>query len=215
MSGNYRGGRGGQRREPWTERKDFKADPIKQYLICRGCANDRAVELCIAGKIDLSDIPDYTDRLTVLRMGQLEIDPKVSAEIIRIASRVQERRRAHSEEAPARILCETCVYGPSGTDECCDDDPDFPYDATECVDYESGVGETKDDLNQSNEDMENHVADERLQEKEDQQRQTEEEQALEDKPATVDGQTTYTCATCKKVYKTMRGLQRHMESQHG
>lgn len=71
--------------------KDFKADPIKQFLISRGCSRDRAVDLCVAGKIELKDIPDMTDKLTLIHFGCINVSDAVDAEIKRIALKVQDR----------------------------------------------------------------------------------------------------------------------------
>jgi uncharacterized C2H2 Zn-finger protein len=79
----------GQNRQPIQ----YVSDKIKQFLISRGTARDRAVELCCAGKIELKQIPDYTDRLTILHFGQISVSPSVDAEILRIAARCTERQR--------------------------------------------------------------------------------------------------------------------------
>jgi hypothetical protein len=176
MRGNYNNGGG---------KKEFKADPIKQFLISRGTARDRAVDLCCAGKIDLNQIPDYTDRLTILHFGQISVDPMVDAEILRIAQRVKARTAPDNEETPpetepenkdAPILCDDCVHGPQGTGEC---NEAGTWD--QCQDYEApGQDEPE--------------------------RQT---------PTTEERDPVYHCGTCSKEYKTLRGLQKHKEIEHG
>ncbi len=57
--------------------KDFKADPLKGFLMVRSVALSYAKDLCIANKIKLAQIPDYQDRMTVLQYGQIKTSPQV------------------------------------------------------------------------------------------------------------------------------------------
>lgn len=212
MSGNYRGGnRGGG-----GGTKDFKADPIKQFLISRGSARDRAVELCCAGKITLAQIPDYTDRLTVLHFGHISVDPQVDLEVKRIAARCVER----SKQQPA-------------SDEHGDQSQDVPemQDLCDtCADYGNGcqVQEEERPIHEChqyyNVDDAHADAEMRRQQEEEEQRRAEaeaeaehnaqqEQQANSDKggPAPQD---EYKCETCGKTYATLRGLQQHSRKAH-
>jgi hypothetical protein len=218
MSGNYRGGnRGG------GGKKDFKADPIKGYLSARSMAVAYAKDLCVSGKITLAQLPDYADRMTILQYGQISVDPQVDKEILRIAARVKKRAEQADKKLyglpdgkdDRSILCLDCMWGSEvGTGEC----GTHTQDAYECDDYEKfEEGEP------GSADLEELAAAERQREYEEQQRQAAEddvsnagkkEEDLKDKPSTVDGATTYTCGTCSKVYKTMKGLQRHEKAVH-
>lgn len=87
--------------------KQYVSDKIKQFLISRGTARDRAVELCIAGKITLKEIPDYTDRLTVIHFAGLAVDPAVDAVMLKIAARVVKRHKeAKASKSPMDKLAE-------------------------------------------------------------------------------------------------------------
>jgi hypothetical protein len=198
MSGNYQGG----------QKKDFKADPIKLYLSARSYATAWAKDLCVAGKIELSQIPDYTDRMTVLQYGQMSTDPKVDAEVMRIAARIQARvHQAAQELLDRQNLCLSCEWGrETGTDEC----EAKEQDMLECTHYSE---QPKDD------DMEQHAANERTWEREEQERQAAEEDAVAGtsdqmdtgKPGDI---SVYKCGTCNKTYKTLRGLEQHTKKVH-
>lgn len=194
MSEKYKGNRGGGT-------KDFKADPKKQFLIARGCSEDRAVELCVANKITLEQIPDYTDRLTILRIGQLSIDPMVDAEVIRIAKRIQSRMETKQEEP---------------------EDKGFDDQCSTCVDL--GVACQVGDRDRPVEDCDHHYhkddaeadAEIKRQDEEEQQRHAEEES--EETPRRIEakeGGVVYRCGTCDKEYKTISGLQKHEKTLHG
>jgi len=68
-----------------NELKQYTADRFKQYLITRSVAAKMALELCLAGKIELKDIPTYTDKFTLLHFGQIQVEPEVDREILRIS----------------------------------------------------------------------------------------------------------------------------------
>lgn len=74
-------------------KKEFTADPLKQFLITRAVSLGQAVQLCIADKIELKDIQNTTDKFTLVQYGMIELTPKVEKEVIRIASKVQERAK--------------------------------------------------------------------------------------------------------------------------
>ena len=205
MAGNYnsRGGGGGK--------KDFKADPLKGFLLARSVALSYAKDLCVAGRIELEQIPDYTDRMTILQYGQISVDPKVNAEILRIAARVKERADKKPVEQ-VKVLCDDCVFGPKGTDECAEGDPDFSYDFKDCSNYEDGNGP----------DMEQHAANERQREQEEAERQAAEDDASDNQTPFFPTRLlrtsvapAYKCGTCEKTYKTLRGLQKHEEKCNG
>lgn len=190
---NNRGPRGGV--------KEYKSDPGKQWLISRGSARDRAVELCIAGKITLKQIPDYTDRLTVLQFGQLSIDPMVDAEVIRIAKRIQLRmKEAKDPDEPDKP-----TFGLGFTDQC-----------STCVDC-GGVCSVADE-NRPVLDCEHYYGKEdaeadaelKRQDEEKEQRHTEEESRETTRTIeTKEGGVVYKCGTCQKEYKTLKGLEKH------
>ena len=172
--GNYQNGGGG---------KDYKADPIKQFLISRGSSRDRAVELCIAGKIELEQIPEYTDKLTLIQFGHIHVDDAVDREILRIAARLTRKK----EEAPKQEekpqageledLCQTCSFGPNGTEECgvgCDDTASPIY---KCQEYDDGEGQEEPPATD-----EQAEADQQR-EQEQAQRQAEEDKASEPAPS--------------------------------
>jgi hypothetical protein len=101
MSGNYNNNRGSYRGNnkggyKGGGKKDFKADPIKQYLTVRGTSCAYAKDLCVAGKIKLEDIQEWTDRFTVLQYGRLKVDDKVTTEVMRIGTRLMEKINARN-----------------------------------------------------------------------------------------------------------------------
>lgn len=212
MSGNYgkknwSGGGGG------SKQKSFAADPLKGFLMARSVALSYAKDLCVAGKIELGQVPDYTDRMTVLQYGQISVDAKVDKEVMRIAARVQARAKALAELAESRTygdpddvqgvgICNDCAYGPHGTGEC----PDVTDGMRECPEFEEV--QPIDAV-----DQEEHAANERLREQQEQEQQAAEDEAsgqdtVSDGPG-GQGTNTYNCGSCGKVYKTMRGLEQH------
>lgn len=77
---------------------EYTADPLKQFLITRAVSLGQAVQLCIAGKIKLGDIQNTTDGFTLIQYGMIQVDAKIETEVIRIASKVQERAAKDRED---------------------------------------------------------------------------------------------------------------------
>ncbi len=226
---NYKQGTGGGGKQ-----KSFAADPLKGFLMARSVALSYAKDLCVAGKIVLGQIPDYTDRMTVLQYGQISVSKMVDAEVVRIAGRIKrriqeaDRVKAKEKVDPAATqelvdLCPACMYGPDGTGEC----PDPEQGMQKCPEYDSLA--EHDGKRKRDDDLEELAANERLREQEDQERQAAEEEAGANShrapgeipaettvPETTNA-TTYSCsyAGCGRVYKTVGGLQKHEEKQHG
>lgn len=164
--------------------KDFKADPLKQFLISRGTARDRAVDLCCAGKIPLEKIPELTDKLTILHFGQISVSSAVDAEILRIAARCAERERLKKEaETPMDNFAKEHPVGD-------DDHEGRPTDQEAAFDIER---EWEQYERECAEEEANRVVE-------------------EDKEA--EQQSKYKCYTCGKAYKTANGLDKHIAKEH-
>ncbi len=193
--------------------KSFHADPIKQFLISRGTARDRAVELCCAGKIELSDIPEMTDKLTILHFGQISVDPKVDAEILRIAARCQDRAKKKQE----------ANYGKPDGDQS-QDVPEMQDLCDRCADFNvCSVTDEERPIDSCNkfydeQDAQADAAKQRDVEAEDRQRAEDDHNTQQQEPEDTGeqkGDVTYNCSQCDKVYKTMNGLQNHEAKAHG
>ncbi len=216
MNNYTRGGGGGSQ-------KTFKADELKGFLMARSVALSYSKDLCVAGKIKLEQIPDYTDRMTLIQYGQLEVDPRVDKEVMRIATRVKKRIEADKvgvkekvapaaseepDEAQGANICSTCLYGPNESGEC----PVLPGaedGMKECPEFEEANNKDEADLSAI-------AANERLREQEEAERSAEEDAASEanqTKPETSLG-TIYKCSSCVKQYKTMKGLEKHSKKEH-
>jgi len=194
----YQGGGGGS--------KDFKADPLKQYLISRGCARDRAVDLCCSGKIELADIPVMTDKLTILHFGCIEVSPKVDAEVMRIAARLKkklaEKDKPKPDKEPEHDLCDDCVGVHDGCTITDDERPMY-----QCDHYYSET-DAQGDANKQLQDE----ADDRQRAEEEAEASLPKNEAPEESPSTED---VYTCTKCDRKYKTAVGLAKHVSAKHG
>jgi hypothetical protein len=170
--------------------KKYQADPIKLYLSARSYATAWAKDLCVAGKIELSQIPDYTDRMTVLQYGQMSTDPKVDAEIMRIAARIHKRAlestdTAMDPHAEDQSYCASCV------NDCKTGGP-----LTSCDNYYS-VDDAEADA-------------ELRRQQEEEERQAAEAEAQEPVDTTPSEEpVVYNCGTCGGKWKTLKGMENH------
>lgn len=204
MSGNYQGQRGGG-----GAKKDFKADAVNAYLKNR-CVMMSYVKDMVDGKVlELNQFGDYADRMTVTLYGQLDVDPKVTAELMRVAARIQARdAKANGDKKPLpRYVCPSCQFGKqAGTDEC-----NNQGDYTKCNDFQEIAPERENDLN-------NHAANETTALAEEQARLAAEvEEAGNKEPVDTtssDEPVTYKCGSCDKTYKTLKGLECHDKKEH-
>jgi len=207
---------------PNNKSKEFKADRFKQYLITRSVSAKMAADLCLAGKIELKEIPIYTDKFTLLHFGQIQVEPEVDREILRISALDKKRRedeKIRLESLPgaiksrftpevnshisdhAPILCETCGHGKEGTDECSD------KGMTECSDYNPSSPEPTD------EDAEAEL---KRKEYEDEQQRAEDEANDIAKPVSYHGEKPekYKCGICAKTYKNKTNCITHIKKKH-
>lgn len=202
--------------------KEYKADPMKSFMIAMGCSEDRAVELCCAGKIEVVDIPEYFYKLLLLRMGQVSLSAETDKEVIRAAARVKKIMEAKKVKAKEKVdpaateelvdLCPACLYGPEGTGEC----PDIEQGLNKCPEFDS-LKVDQDQTRRDN-DLEELAANERLREAEEAERHAGEEEPPTAKASnTPERATVYKCGSCDREYKTLKGLQKHeeKEAQHG
>lgn len=170
--------------------KEYKADPIKQFLISRGTARDRAVELCIAGKITLKQIPDYTDRLTVIHFAGLAVDPAVDAVMLKISARCVKREAdRQAAKTPMDHFAEEHPIEEDGLDPNASD--------AECMDQQAEF-----DVDRERELYEQEQA---------------EEAGKQKVESTTSGEayTPLKCTVCGKNYKTEKGRTNHMAKEHG
>lgn len=122
----------------------YNDDAITQFLICRCTARDRAVELCIAGEIKLEQIPEYTDKMTVIHFGGIRMtldqdatkEGVVDAEIIRIYNKLTED--ASAKAAPPKDAMPQDDGPPP------EDTTDLSNDFTPPEEEPWGGGETED-----------------------------------------------------------------------
>jgi len=178
--------------------KSFQADPIKQFLISRGTARDRAVDLCCAGKIKIEEIPIMTDKLTILHFGKIEVSPQVDAEVMRIAARLWDKlakKDVSPEPTPRSDLCDSCTRIYEGCDI-----TDNQRPVTMCRDYYSNDDKQAD-------------ANKQLQDEADERQRAEDE--LNDSKKDVPVKEEYVCTKCDGRYKTAKGLAKHVKAKHG
>ena len=193
MSGQYnnnnrRGGGGGT--------KDFKADPIKGYLTSRGVNIAYAKDMAIAGLINKEDIPEWTDRFTILQYGKLKVEAVVENELMRITNRLREKLAAKTDLKPEN----TQEGDPAASDkEPTDSDAEFDVDRERRL-YEQEMAE--------------------------EQAKAEEQELMKDnakhqEDAEVpkgyyfnDNTKMYHCKGCPKSYKTENGAAKHVAEKH-
>jgi hypothetical protein len=197
----------------------YQADPIKQFLISRGSARDRAVELCVAGKIELKDIPDYTDRLTLLHFAGISVSPDVDQVIAAIAEKVRIKvaaQKKYDEEADGPeahfLICSGCgatmMAEPGG-------DPVHPL-----CELCSNRGAPMD--YEREEDGPDYLPDNEPEPPADEPPATEPEPPAEP-PAEPEQKTEappekpdkVQCPTCLRMYANARNLNKHQVKVHG
>ena len=194
---------------PKNEVKQYTADRFKQYLITRSVAAKMAVDLCLGGKITLEQVPTYTDKFTLLHFGQIQVEPEVDREILRLSTLDKSRRENldPSETTPPDdkpILCEDCGHGKLGADECKHSEGDI----TDCTDYfPPGPLPTDEDAE----------AEARRQEYEDEQQRAEDEASNEAFKKREEAETTteFECNVCHKKYKKRSNCIKHLKKVHG
>lgn len=173
--------------------KDFKADPIKQFLTCRGTNMSYAKDLCVANLISLSEIRDWTDRFTVLQFGKLKVDPKIDAEVMRIASRLKSNLAA--KEAAKSEFDHFTEQNPVENDE---------------LDRNASDQEASEfDVEKERELYEQEKAAEEAA-----QAQTTEPDDTDAAGRGEPGEGDTICKRCGKEYKTLRGLLNHIKNKH-
>lgn len=186
-------------------RKDFKADPLKQFLIARGTHLSYAKDLCCAGKITLKQIPEYTDKLTLIHFGKIGVSGSVDAEILRIAARV--RRRQDDVEA-----------NKSQMDKLSEQHP-VEDDCRENIDDRQGLHNNMSgefDIDRERERYEKECAEELGNADVETKRAVVRDNTPDD-PDTGHsevGEGDTTCKRCGKEYKTLRGLIDHIAKKH-
>ncbi|KKN66055.1 hypothetical protein LCGC14_0475330 [marine sediment metagenome] len=195
---------------PNNKQKEFKADRFKQYLITRSVSAKMALELCIAGKITLQEIPIYTDKFTLLHFGQIQVEPEVDREILRISALDQRRREDPdpSEIDPSvgkPVLCDDCGHGRSGADECKVEE----YTYNDCADYLPPDDNPPDSV-ENLEDQADHNKQREAFEQD--QQQAEDEATTEAK--VEDEMLEYKCELCSKSFKTKKGCLNHLKNKH-
>lgn len=180
-------------------KKDFKADPIKQYLTCRGTNESYAKDLAVAKLIKIEDIPEWSDRFTVLQFGKLQVDPKVDAEVMRIAARLKDKiqKREEAKDEMDRLTEENPV----------EEDEVLPGTMPEhkgCGTPEGG--DFKDYPLTTDQQTEFDI---------DREREKYEQECAEEETNQTATLSVFKCQYCLKEYKTERGLTKHIEKEHG
>ncbi len=168
--------------------KKFESDKLKQFLITRAVSLGQAVNLCVAGKVELKDIQDLTDKFTLMQFGMLEVDPVVDKEVLRIAAKVQDRAAKVNQTATDKA-----GIAKLGADHRADNEA---YAADQRDQEAQERQQAEDEYNDTIDAMDAMDRDKKH-------------------DSTMDeSKVVYECKLCDRKYKTAKGLESHKKKNH-